>query len=200
MDDREFVRRFIEKDKRAREEFLRKYPAFIYSCIHSVLNSKSGKFNQEHIPDIFQGLFESLIKDDCRKLKSFTGRNGCSFLTWLKQVTVNFTIDYLRALKTTVSLEEETGDDLFLKDILAVDCPAADEEVILKEKLSTLKGCIDELDSSARYFIELNFNRGIKLEKIMKHLKLSRGAVDMYKSRIMEKLRDCFRRKGFALE
>ncbi|MCM8789780.1 MAG: hypothetical protein NC916_02000, partial [Candidatus Omnitrophica bacterium] len=91
-------------------------------------------------------------------------------------------------------------EDFSLKDILADDCLSADEETVFNEKLSLLKKCIAELDSSAKYFIELNFNRRLKLEKIRKHLKLSRGAVDMYKYRIINKLRECFRRKGFALE
>jgi RNA polymerase sigma factor (sigma-70 family) len=200
MNDLEFIRRFIKKDKRVREQFLKKYPTFIYSCIHSVLSSRGYTFAEQHVPDIFQGVFESLVEDNCRKLKSFKGLNGCSFPSWLKQVTINFTIDYLRMLKPAVSIDEEVGDEVFLKDILADDCPSASENIILREKLSVLKSCISELDKNARYFIELNFNRGLKLEKIRRHLKLSRGAIDMYKSRIMDKLRECFSRKGFPLE
>jgi DNA-directed RNA polymerase specialized sigma24 family protein len=46
----------------------------------------------------------------------------------------------------------------------------------------------------------LLINRGLKPEELKEHLRLSRGAIDMRKSRIIERLRDCFRSKGFALD
>ena len=62
-----------------------------------------------------------------------------------------------------------------------------------------LEDCISRLDSDDRYFLELYLNRGFSLEELKGILRAARGAVDMRKSRIIERLRDCFRRKGFVL-
>lgn len=200
MDDLEFLRRCAKGDKRAWEEFFQRYSRLIYNYIQQILNTNSYNFASGHIQDIFQEIFCALTKDDYKKLKSFKARNGCSLASWLRQVTINFTIDYLRRIHPAVSLDAENEDDLSLKDILAVDSPSALDKLSQKEKLAVLEECIDKLDNDAKYFLELHLKQGVKLEDLKEALELSRGAVDMYKFRLMEKLRDCFRKKGFALD
>jgi len=68
------------------------------------------------------------------------------------------------------------------------------------EKLKTLGDCIEMLNSDDKYFLELNFNQKVSLETLRDFLKLSRGAIDMQKARLMKKLKDCFRTKGFELD
>mgnify|MGYP001206554093 CR=1 FL=1 len=48
-----------------------------------------------------------------------------------------------------------------------------------------------------QYFLELFLNQGLALDEIKDHLKINRGAVDMRKGRIFQKLQDCFKKKGF---
>ena len=200
MDDLEFIQRCVKGDSRFWDDFLKKYSRLIYNYIYNTLNAKSFIPTQEHVEDIFQGIFRSLIEDNYRKLNSFKARNGCSLASWLRQVTINFTIDYLRKIKPAVSIDAENEDDLSLKDILPDDSATAQERLILKEKLATLKECIEKLEKQERYFLELHINRGLRLESLKEHFRISRGAIDMQKSRIIDRLRDCFKLKGFALD
>ena len=39
-----------------------------------------------------------------------------------------------------------------------------------------------------------------RLEVLKEHFRVSRGAIDMRKSRIIDRLRECFKHKGFALD
>ena len=96
MDDLEFIQQCASGDKKAWDEFVDKYSRLIYNYIYSVLKTKGLTLAQENIEELFQEIFFSLIKDDFKKLKSFKGLNGCSFASWLRQVTVNFSIDYIR--------------------------------------------------------------------------------------------------------
>lgn len=200
MDDLEFVQRCVKGDKQAWDEFLKTYSRLIYNYIHNVLNVKGYPFAQSHINDIFQGIFCSLIKDNFKKLRSFQARNGCSLASWLRQVTINFTIDYLRKIKPAVSIDAETDDGLSLKDLLADGSLSATDTLSHEEKLKDLKDCIEKLDNDDKYFLELHINRGLRLEELKGHFKVSRGAIDMQKSRIMDKLRECFKGKGFLLD
>jgi RNA polymerase sigma factor (sigma-70 family) len=198
MDDLEFVRRCVTGDKTAWDEFLEKYSRLIYNYIHSVLNTKGFSFTQDHINDIFQDIFHSLIKDNFKKLKSFKAKNGCSLATWLRQVTINFTIDYLRNIKPAVSIDEEIEDELSLKEIIADSSPLATDKLKDRERLAALHDCIKKLNNDDKYFLELYINRGIRLEELKEILRLSRGAVDMQKSRIIDRLKECFKGKGFV--
>lgn len=200
MDDLEFVQRCVKKDKTALDEFLKTYSRLIYNYIHSVLNVKGYTFSQNHIQDIFQEIFCSLIKDDFKKLRSFQARNGCSLASWLRQVTINFTIDYMRKIKPAVSIDEETDNGLSLKDLLANGSRPIPDTLSHTEKLKGLKDCIEELDNDDKYFLELHIQRGLRLEELKAHFKVSRGAIDMQKSRLIGKLRECFKSKGVWLD
>ena len=54
--------------------------------------------------------------------------------------------------------------------------------------------------SQSKLLIELNINQGVRLEVLKNLFRISRGAIDMQKARIMDKLRECFKRKKFKLD
>lgn len=200
MTDLEFLQRCLTKDGTAWDEFLEKYSRLIYSYIHYVLTSKGSRLARDASQDIFQEIIFSLIKDNFRKLKSYKARNGCTLASWLRQVTINATIDYLRMQKPAVSIDAELGEDFSLKEFLPADMVDAPESLSSKEKAEALADCIEKLAVDDKYFLELYVNQGVRLEDMKGALGLSRGAVDMQKSRILGWLRDCFRGKGFSLD
>ncbi|MDD2679640.1 MAG: sigma-70 family RNA polymerase sigma factor [Candidatus Omnitrophica bacterium] len=200
MNDLEFVQQCVKGDNQSWNEFLTRYSRLIYKYIHSVLNAKGFTAVQEHTEEIFQGIFCALVQDDYKKLKSFQAKNGCSLASWLRQVTINFTIDYLRRLKPAVSLNAENDEGSSLQDTLADAAFSVPELLAREERLKGLEECIEALNNQSRLFIELNINQGIKLEALKTFFKLSRGAIDMQKARIIEKLKECFKRKGFKLD
>ena len=197
MDDLEFVQGCIKGDKQSWIEFLSRYSHLIYNYIYSVLAVKGRSFSTDQVDDLFQEIFHTLIKDNYKKLATYQARNGCSLASWLRQVTVNFTIDYLRRLKPVVSIDAETDEGFSLKDTLADLAPAVTDFLNEQDRRKTLYECIDLLDPGEQYFMELFLGQELNLEQIKEHLKLNRGAVDMRKSRILQKLQECFKKKGF---
>lgn len=197
MDDLEFVQRCVKGDKHAWDTFIEKYSRLIYNYIHSVLKLKGSSFSQDNINDIFQDIILSLFKDNFRKLSTFKAKNGCSLASWLRQVTINFTVDYLRRLKTAISIDEQDEEGFSLADLLASGGPSAKDSLKQKDILASLSECIDGLSRQEQLFLELHVNQGLGLEKLKQYFQLSRGAIDMRKSRIIERLKDCFRKKGF---
>ena len=197
MDDLEFVQGCLKGNKQSWSEFISRYSRLIYNYIYSVLSVKGRSISAEQVEDIFQEIFHALIKDNYRKLSTYQGKNGCSLASWLRQVTINFTLDYLRKLKSITSLDMEDEDGFALKDTLKDFSPGAIEFLNQQDKRKTLQECISLLESAEQYFLELLLNQGVTLDEIKEHLKISRGAVDMRKGRIFQKLQDCFKKKGF---
>ncbi|MFH0738742.1 MAG: sigma-70 family RNA polymerase sigma factor [Candidatus Omnitrophota bacterium] len=201
MDDLGFVKRCVSSDKLAWDEFVERYSRLIYNYIYSVLRVKGINLSpQDTVNDIFQGILLSLVKDNFKKLKSFKAKNGCTLASWLRQVTINFTLDYLRSLRPAVSIDEENDEGLSLGHTLADDELSAGEKFTRQERLGHLKDCIGRLEKEERHFLELHINIGLGLEEIRGMFQISRGAVDMRKSRIIDRLKECFRRKGFVLD
>jgi RNA polymerase sigma-70 factor (ECF subfamily) len=200
MDDLKFVQACVKGDKQSWNEFLSRYSRLIYNYIYSVLAVKGRSLLEEQIEDIFQEIFYSLIKDNYKKLSTYQGRNGCTLASWLRQVTINFTIDYLRKLRPMFSIDLETEKGFSLKDILKDLSKDAVEFLSDQDRRKTLWDCVDLLEPAEQYFMELFLNQGLNLEQIREYLKINRGAVDMRKSRIFQKLQDCFKAKGFMLD
>ncbi len=198
MSDLDFVQQCVNGDSQSWDEFLTRYSRLIYKYILSVLNSKTSA--QSHSDDVFQDLISSLIQDDYKKLRSFKGKNGCTLATWLRQVSINFTVDYLRKVRTTLSLDAENEDGASLQDVLADGSLSVPELLNQEEMHRSLEDCIAELSNQGKLLIELNINQGVRLEVLKNLFRISRGAIDMQKSRIMDKLRECFKAKGFKLD
>lgn len=200
MNDREFAQSCTHSQE-SRRELLQRYSRLIYSSIIHILRLKGRPTTDELVTEIFHQMVVVLFEDDCRRLRSYQGRNGCSLATWLRQVCINATLDYLRVgQQATVSLDAPlTGSDeqtLTAGDLLADTRPKASDEAMKSENLGYLAECVAELCQDDHYFLELHLNQQLELELVAGHLGISRGAADMRKLRIMERLRDCFRRKG----
>ena len=201
MDDLKFVQKCVNGDTHAWRDFIDRYSRLIYNYIYSVLKLKSVKQSaQTSAEDIFQQIFLHLRDNDFKKLRSFKAKNGSSLATWLRQVVINFTIDSLRRIKPAESLDEDDARGFGLEDILADDADSAREIIISEEKIGPLKDCIEILDTDDKYFLELHFNQSLALEDLKDILKISRAAVDMRKFRLISRLRDCFKSKGFQLD
>ncbi|MFA6217660.1 MAG: RNA polymerase sigma factor [Candidatus Omnitrophota bacterium] len=197
MKDLNFVQKCIDGDKQAWDEFISKYSRLIYNYIYSVLRSKgTDHLSGDMVNDLFQEIILSLVEDNFKKLRSFKSRNGCSFATWLRQIVVNRTIDHIRGRKDHISISDEQAlDEEFLSD----DSLSVSRGVFDKEKFVLLKDCIARLDTDERFFLEMYINQGLSLDTLKELLQVSRGAIDMRKTRIIDSLRECFKLKGFLV-
>ena len=202
MDEQEFIQRCLRQDKAAWDEFVDRYSRLIYNYIYSVFKIKGISIPSDIVDELFQEIFLSLIKDDFQKLRQFKGKNNASLASWLRIITINFCLDYLKKeTKPSLSLEEDLDSEGFsLKDILADRRILADGLLNDQERLQFLSECIDSLSSQDKYFLEMHIYQGINLGDLQVSLGISRSAVDMRKSRLIQKLRDCFKDKGFRLE
>jgi len=200
MDDLVFAKRCVKADKAAWKEFLQKYSRLIYSYIYSTIRIKGYVFDHSVVEEIFSEIISLLIKDNFKKLKTYQGRNNATLASWLRQVSINFCLDYLRKQKPALlSLDTTVGDGLVLSEIIPYRSLGAAEELIQKEKSELLTDCIERLELDDKFFLELNLRWQFSFVEIKDFFDISRGALDMRRVRIIQKLRDCFKKKGFEL-
>jgi len=202
MDEQEFIQRCLRQDKAAWDEFVSRYSRLIYNYIFSIFKIKGISPSLDTVNDLFQEIFTGLMENDFQKLRQFKGKNNASLASWLRIITINFCLDYLKKEKKQIlSLEEELTEEGFsLKDILADQRILADQSLAEQERLKQLFECIDSLSSQDKYFLEMHIYRGVNLNNLKATLGISRSAVDMRKARLIQKLKECFKDKGFQLE
>lgn len=197
MDELSFVRKCIEGDAQSWDEFVSKYSRLVYAYIHRALQLRGVDHTYDTVNDLFQEIFQSLFKDNFKKLRSFKAKNGSSLATWLRQVVIRSVFDHIRDTRPCVSIDEENEEGLSLKELLVDEkVIKADARIDYQHVQEKLMECIAALDGDEKYFVELHFNQAVALEDLSVLLRVSRAAVDMRKSRIIERLRECFKSKG----
>lgn len=197
MDELEFIRKCADLDKDSWKEFLRKYSRLIYSYIYSVIKDYPRLDADNLSEDVFQELIAALIKDNSRRLRSFKGLNGCSFASWIRLVTINFTRTFVEKQRYLTILDEDKNG-LSGKDSIPDESISADEAALYREHAANLKECVDALGTDDRFLVQLHIDHGTSLESIRKVLNISRSAIDMRKNRLIKKLQDCFKTRGFV--
>ena len=194
MDDVSFVQRCCAGEKAAWDEFLKQYSRLIYNYILSIGRTYGAGLSEHDSDEIFQSVIEHLHKDDYSNLISYQGRNGCSFATWLRIVAMRRAVSFLRSRKNHFTLDESRAED---------GQPAVDgtiDGLINAERKEALADCIKRLAREDRYFIQLHMYAGLTLDMLKDHLRTTRAAVDMRKTRLLRQLRECFITKGFVLD
>lgn len=192
MDDRELIRRCVDKDDKAWREFLKSYGACIYGSIASLL-AKFSIHEPEIAEDIFASVIEKLITDECAALKRFGWNSRVS--TWLVSVARNKTYDYLRSRRRrpTISLSTPVeGRDVEIEQVLADDL---DLDHDLEIKL-TVREALRLVPTRDRLILKMYYIEGMKEREIGELLDLSVDAVSARKSRALKKLKKLVRKGG----
>lgn len=139
--------------------------------------------------DLSHEVFLALFADDGRKLRTYSGRHGCSFAGWLKVVAVRLTIDRLRREARSVALDDDTPRMLELRRTLRSDAPGPEETMQGVEAAERLGQALAELGPKDRLLAELHLVRGRSLDDVARVLGVTMNAAYVRKSRILDRLR-----------
>ena len=177
----------IQKDKAAWDEFVESYSGLIYWQIHRYLRSRTLSLPQEDVDDLYHSVFQSLLENNCKKLRQFQGR--CSLASWIKTITTTTLIDHLRRQRRQVSLDEEDADGFSLGDRVADPSGNSEEYLLAAERQKLLKQALKEISADDRLLAALIYQQAISVERIATVLKISKEAVYTRKHRLHERLR-----------
>jgi len=192
MDEKNLIERCIAKEDRAWHRFLHEYQR----CIHATILSLLARFSiheTEIADDIFAGVIEKLLVDDCRAMRRFQWNS--KFSTWLVSIARNKTYDYLRGLKRkpTISMSTPIDDeDDTMEKMLASDLDLAHD---LEVRLTT-EEALEMLPVKEKLILKLYYIEGMKEKEIAELLDLSVDAVSARKSRSLKKIRNLVLKGG----
>jgi len=139
--------------------------------------------------DFTHEVFLALFQNDGCKLRTFAGRQGCSFVGWLRVVAVRLTIDRLRRDARVVALDDDTPRMLELRRSLRSETPGPEEEMQGTETAERLAQAMAQLGPKDRLLTELHLVRGRSLDEVAQMLGVTMNAAYVRKSRILDRLR-----------
>ncbi len=155
-------------DQDAYAELMTKYEHYIF------LEAFSRVRNEEVARDL---AIEALTK---AFLQLHTYEPKFAFSTWLKRVTVNHTIDFLRKkqLRTTSIDEVVKGEDGDMQmQIEAESTLTPQEQMERNERHALVREAVSKLKGAYRSLIELRYFSELSYEEIAQHMEIPLGTV-----------------------
>lgn len=177
----ELVKRIIEGDLYAFEEFIVDYEKLIYNIAYRMFN------NVEDAKDISQEVMIKIYKN-ISKCTDFS-----SIKTWVYTITYNTCIDEIRKRKgkETKSIDEttDTGESE-VKIQFAGTEPSPEEAFIKKERKILIQNAINKLSQEHKNVIILRDIKELSYDEIANITSLSLGTVKSRIARARKALRD----------
>jgi RNA polymerase sigma-70 factor (ECF subfamily) len=171
----------LRSDKAAWDSFVQQYSSLVYHTVRKTLTLHHTDQREDVVEDLYQELFVSLLRHDCKKLRQFRGDRGCTIASWLRVVASRLTIDHLR---------QQRPKDVEATDAIASDQLDTPSALIEREEERALGQAMEALSPRDRLIIELSFHQSLSPEEIAGILRISVGAFYTQKSRVLAKLRE----------
>ncbi len=194
-EDAELLEKLLAGDKQTAQEFYEKYSKLVYNFILATFRKYDTKYQEEAIEDLHSEVFVGFFEDDYKRLRQFEGRS--SLATFVRTRTINLTIDHIRIMKRTASLDAllESPNGPLYNNLIKELNVLPDHGVIEAEDATVIiKMMLDELSDDERLFVRLYYFSGLNPDEIMERLNINRGSYDVKKQRVIEKLSECARK------
>lgn len=183
----DFLNKCIQKDKTAWDEFVDRYSQYIYNYIIHTLKRYNYAFQVDEIEEIFNNIFLSLLDKNCKSLRNFHGQYEHSLLAYLRTISFNTTIDYLRAVNYFVDFDKvgyQIGTETRFKKIHLKD---------LREIIEIIK---DNLPERHSRLFEMLYEKDLNQSEISEIMDLKSNAVHQLKHRMMKNVIKIAKRKN----
>lgn len=166
--DRELVSQAREGDTRAFDALILKYGDKLYGLVYNMTSHK------EDTHDLLQDIFARAY----RSLGKFRGQS--SFYTWIYQIAVNLTLNFLKKRKRRSGISLQDPDSSVQDDPALVDTGHAanpEQQSHLNQLQLKLNEAMRKLSDSHRTVVTLFDIQGMPHGEIAKVLKVSEGTV-----------------------
>ncbi|MDY0060298.1 MAG: sigma-70 family RNA polymerase sigma factor [Myxococcota bacterium] len=177
-------------EREAFAELVRQYSALVYFAIYHTLRRKGLILQEDQVAELHNALFLSLLEDDCRRLRLFSGRSKLS--TWIKVCAVNLTLDHLRRQRPLLSLDEliETGEP----ELHPLHKEVEDPETLVgrSESVRRVRELLGTLPTRDRLLVERIYRDEVSGEQLAAELGTTVGAVYARKHRLHRRLVELF--------
>ncbi len=185
-------------DGREKERIYRTYRGLVAE----VVSWKLAGVPRQEVEEVVSGLWAKLYACDCARIRTFGGRNGAMFPTWLTRVARNAAVDYLRRRRLVVVPLDPLCEDgnpclsgSFLWDRSAPD-PL--ERLIAREVRAEVVLAVKILPRIYRQVVCARFYKGRSAREIAAACGIDEDTVYVRLARAFAKLRRELERRGLG--
>lgn len=182
--DGKLISKCKKHNRDALNQLFQQYENYIYKICYYYSRSN------EDAMDLMQEVFIKIY----RSIEAF--KEGSPVLPWIKRITVNTCLNFIRGKPQTVSLDTSNDDDSNAYENLAVSSENVESIVICSDTKKHLENSIRQLPAELRMAVILRHVKGMTYDEISRLMKCPLGTVKTYIYRGREALRKELAEKG----
>jgi RNA polymerase sigma factor (sigma-70 family) len=188
-EDRGLLAKCISGDREASEILIRRFSDLVYHSVKYTLTAKNVSFNNQDLEDLHNTVFLQLFEQNCRKLKQYQGRNGCSLASWIRIIAVRMVLNHVRKKGMDAIIGQKNR--VALEDLPELTGKATEALTAMekKERTRLVQDGIRSLPSRDRLFMNLHFNQGLPVTEVAAALQISVENAYTVKHRAIQKLK-----------
>lgn len=189
QEDRQLLSKCFSGDRKASETLIRRYSNLVYRFVQSTYIAKHISFNSQDLEDLHNTVFLKLFENNCKKLRQYQGKNGCSPASWIRIITVRIVLSHLR--KKGLDAVAWQKKRMSFEDLpeLAGDEATTCKKMEQAEQEHLLRDGIRKLPPRDRLFMKLYFELGLSVSEVAEAMHLSAANAYTIKHRAVKKLR-----------
>ncbi len=188
MDDRQLLAGCLDGDVQAQERLVRQFTNLIYSTLYGTARTKNAHLSRLDMEDLHSTVFVQLLDRQCRKLRQYRGKDGCSLASWIRMITVRVMIDHLRKSRDALAQPERILPlDLLPERSGAV--PSAQTELEHHEQRHILETALEKLSARDQLMLRMHCIEGCSLKKMAALLNVSENTIHSVKHRAVERIK-----------
>lgn len=188
LSDKALLAGCVKGDSRCREVFVRQYSGLVFATIQRALKIKNVHLSQQSVEDLHQTAFLFLFEHDCRKLKQYKGKNGCSLASWIRMLTGRMVLDHLRR-GADVLAHRHQAQTVELASELCSPQPSMLERLTDAEQWHQIERGLKQLEPRDRLVIQLHCLEGRPLAKVAQATGISMKNIHSVKHRAIQRLK-----------
>ncbi len=197
LTDKEILKGCLAGDRQVQEEFVIHFSSLVYSAIQGTIKLKNIAISRNDIEDLHNTVFVKLFEKNCKKLKQYKGKNGCSLSSWVRLIAARTVIDHNRKTKDAFAQPEKSRNFTFIEDF-ATNISGPLKVVEQKEQYHLLEEGLKSLLPRDRMFLELHCFKGLPINQVAGILNISMANAYSLKTRATARLKKIIQKKeGF---
>ena len=188
-EERGLLTKCFSGDMEAGEALVRRFSNLVYQAVQHTFLVKHVRYTKEDLQDLHNTVFLRLFEEECKKLRQYEGKNGCSLATWIRLIAVRTVLDHLR--KKGVDSIARRDALISLDEVYGLKGDDCDGVALLEraEKERLLRQGIKNLPPRDRLFMKLHFDQGLPVAEVAAAMQISVENVYIIKHRAIQRLR-----------
>jgi len=190
-DDRSLLDRCLTGDRRAWEQLITSKSRLVYYALHQTFRAKGVESDESEVEELHNEVFSQLFADDCRKLRAFEGRNGCSLASWIRLIANRTALTYIARRGRLVLAGDDCGEEESdPMERIPDQAPGAEEVVVQEGEVARLREAVAGLNPDDRLFVTLYFLREMSLPEVAEVMRVTVNTIYSRKNRVLKRLRE----------